>query len=602
MVKFKLYFAGDYDYAMRHAPEMSVVLWPHEDKSSDAGYRIQAGMLVRMHLPPVVMKSPIAFFAEGYDDCLQAMESALRGRQIALVEKEFLDPAMRAESEKGARHWFATLQGNIEGYRTLVRAFGDQTAKEVLKVAHDVLAYEVGSSLVGSQKDVTRSEIFQRAALRSNERYFAYRRGLDVLDGHEASALAKSHARAVVSFRLTGFNSRHEVPFEFRNTALFDRRINVLIGENGVGKSQTLVNIVGGLSMSSKRSRFSSNEPFSRVIAFSAAPSKSALPGKLRSQRVLMYRHFSLSPVRAPVKGGIQLTAGLVDLARDSTRIADASRLQIFARAVKEWLPLSRIGLPVKRGRGTGVHYTTSNGQAYLPLSRLMLPMGDLAERLMGDLDLSQGPEFFSDEGEDEMARELLARGDIRGLPGWLQRGEPQPRQRQPLSSGQDLFFRFALNLCAFIEAGTLVLVDEPENHLHPTFITRLMTLLREVLQATGSFAVIATHSPFVVREVTRMDVSIMSRTDDGMPLVRHPRLQTLGASVAAVSGYVFGDETVPTLARLTEEAFRRVRGRNMDPNDEDALQLLSRELSSEAVGYIRTRLLKEAAARGENA
>jgi len=65
------------------------------------------------------------------------------------------------------------------------------------------------------------------------------------------------------------------------------------------------------------------------------------------------------------------------------------------------------------------------------------------------------------------------------------------------------------------------------------------------------------------------------------------------------VSGYVFGDETVPTLARLTEEAFHRARGRNMDPNDEEALQSLSQELSSEAVGYIRSRLLKEEAAQG---
>jgi len=253
-VKFKLYFAGDHDYAMNHAPEMSVVLWPHQDRSGDAGYRIQAGMLVRMHLPPVVMKSPVAFFAEGYDDCLYAMESVLRGQQIAVVQNEFLEPYTQAESEKGVRQWFATLQGNIEGYRALVRTFGHQGAQDALKAAHDVLRYDPASILVGSRNEVTRSEVFQRAVIRSNERYFAYRRGLDVLDGNEAYALAKSHARAVVRFGLAGFSSRHEVPLEFRNTDLFDRRINVLIGENGVGKSQTLVNIVGGLSTSSKRS------------------------------------------------------------------------------------------------------------------------------------------------------------------------------------------------------------------------------------------------------------------------------------------------------------------------------------------------------------
>lgn len=600
-MKFKLYFAGDYDYAMRHAPEMSVVLWPHEDRSSDAGYRIQAGMCVRMHLSPVVLKEPIVFFAEAYDECLEAMESVLQGKQIAQVETEFLNTPSRGTNDKG-RPWFATLQGSIEGYRTLVRSFGAQNAKEVLRAAHDVLAYDIGFSTTGTLKDVTRSTVFQRAVLRSNERYFAYRRGSDVLDGHEASALAKSSARAIVRFRLSGFNGRHEIAFDFRNTELFDRRINVLIGENGVGKSQTLVNIVGGLSMSKKSSSFSSDEPFSRVIAFSAAPSKSSLPGKLRSQKILLYRHFALSPIWMPVKGGKQLTASLIDLARDSTRIADVSRLELFARAVKEWLPLSRVGLPVKRGHGTNAHYTTSTGQAYLPLNRLLRPVGEVTERLLADLDLNEGPEFFSVDVDAEVVGELSAEADIQNLPGWMRRGEPQPRRLQSLSSGQELFFRFSLNLCAFIEAGTLVLVDEPENHLHPTFISRLMSLMREVLRGTGSFAVVATHSPFVVREVTRMDVSIMSRTEEGMPLVRHPRLQTLGASVAAVSGYVFGDETVPVLARLTEEAFSRAYGRNMDPNDEDELQLLGRELSSEAVGFIRKRLLRETSERGGNA
>ena len=97
------------------------------------------------------------------------------------------------------------------------------------------------------------------------------------------------------------------------------------------------------------------------------------------------------------------------------------------------------------------------------------------------------------------------------------------------------------------------------------------------------------------------MDVSIMGRTEDGAALVRHPRLQTLGASVAAVSGYVFGDETVPTLARLTVEALAQAR-KGTDPGSEEGLELLSRELSNEAVGYIRAELMRSERESGNNA
>lgn len=605
MVRFELYFAGNFDYAMRHAPPMSVVLWPHADDRSDAGYRVLAGMLVRMHSQPEVLKAPIAFFAETFDTCLSAMETVLRGQQFAQVEGDFLYSSSKGESAEGNRPWFATLQGNVQSYRTLVRALGSQAAKEALRAAHDVNAYDIGTSHHGALRQVVSSRIFQRAVLRSNERYFAYRRGQDVLDGNEAEALKRFGAHAVVHFRLTGFSAPHEIELDFRQTGLFDHRINVLIGENGVGKSQTLVSIVTGLSRLTVGPTFVTRDAFSRVIAFSAAPSKSALPGKLRSQRQLLYRHFALAPSWSPSASGAQLTTSLVDMARDDTRIGNASRLQLFADAIRDWLPLSRIGLPVRIGADvSGWYYTTSPNwrdqpsQAYLPMD-LLLNINENTERYLADLDLTQAPKYFAPTGEPEDPADRIHGAAVHRFRHWREGEPPQRRHEQPLSSGQELFVRFALNLCAFIEAGTLVLLDEPENHLHPTFITQLMSLLREILQATGSFAVVATHSPFVVREVTASDVSIMSRDEEGRPVVRTPRLQTLGASVAAVSGYVFGDKTVPTLARLTEEAFLRARGRNMDPNDEGALQELSYELSSEAVGYIRSRLLKDAQRQG---
>lgn len=46
----------------------------------------------------------------------------------------------------------------------------------------------------------------------------------------------------------------------------------------------------------------------------------------------------------------------------------------------------------------------------------------------------------------------------------------------------------------------TILLIDEPESHLHPTLQTRLTTELRKRLGEVGSTALMTTHSPFVAR------------------------------------------------------------------------------------------------------
>ncbi len=136
------------------------------------------------------------------------------------------------------------------------------------------------------------------------------------------------------------------------------------------------------------------------------------------------------------------------------------------------------------------------------PLARLLEPIGDGAVHLLADVDLTRGPEFFAPRRTEDGEFEAEPDDESGPTGAAFQRRTSDrsnlPERRgecKPLSSGQELFFRFALNLSTFIEAGTLVLLDEPENHLHPTFITRLMALLRHVLRSTGSFAVIATHS-----------------------------------------------------------------------------------------------------------
>lgn len=118
-------------------------------------------------------------------------------------------------------------------------------------------------------------------------------------------------------------------------------------------------------------------------------------------------------------------------------------------------------------------------------------------------------------------------------------------RGRYTASSGQKSILLFMAHLYVEAANGALVFIDEPENHLHPRFISIMMQALRRALLATESRAVVVTHSPFVVREVDKRSVLIMSPDADGTPALYRTTLQTLGADVTAISDHAFFDGDV---------------------------------------------------------
>ncbi len=61
-----------------------------------------------------------------------------------------------------------------------------------------------------------------------------------------------------------------------------------------------------------------------------------------------------------------------------------------------------------------------------------------------------------------------------------------------------------------YLATAALVLVEEPENGLHPAGIRDVMTLLREI--STRAQVIIATHSPIVVDELDPNEVTVLRR------------------------------------------------------------------------------------------
>ncbi|WP_164840039.1 AAA family ATPase [Sinorhizobium meliloti] len=155
-----------------------------------------------------------------------------------------------------------------------------------------------------------------------------------------------------------------------------------------------------------------------------------------------------------------------------------------------------------------------------------------------------------------------------------------------PLSSGELSFLRFAALASLYIENGSLLLLDEPETHLHPNFISQFVALLDGLLEQTGSVAVLSTHSVYFVREAFEDQVIVLRSAPDRRIVAEVPTLKTFGADVGAISYFVFGEDQPSRLARDVEEKIAE-RSASWD----EVFELYKDSLSLELLGEIRARI-----------
>lgn len=113
-------------------------------------------------------------------------------------------------------------------------------------------------------------------------------------------------------------------------------------------------------------------------------------------------------------------------------------------------------------------------------------------------------------------------------------------------STGHKIVLLTVTGLLANIERYSLVLIDEPESHLHPPLLAALMHSLRRILRDHEAFGVIATHSPVVVQESLARHVRIVRREGSAFA-VQELTGETFGESIGLISAEVFGLQTDAT-------------------------------------------------------
>jgi predicted ATPase len=110
------------------------------------------------------------------------------------------------------------------------------------------------------------------------------------------------------------------------------------------------------------------------------------------------------------------------------------------------------------------------------------------------------------------------------------------------LSSGHKIVLLTITKLIEKVEEKTLVLMDEPEAHLHPPLLSAFVRALSDLLINRNGVAIVATHSPVILQEVPASCVWKIVRHGE-VARADRPEIETFGENVGVLTREVFGLE-----------------------------------------------------------
>lgn len=158
------------------------------------------------------------------------------------------------------------------------------------------------------------------------------------------------------------------------------------------------------------------------------------------------------------------------------------------------------------------------------------------------------------------------------------------------MSSGHAIVLLTMTRLVDTVDEKTLVLMDEPESHLHPPLLSAFTRALSELLTDRNGVAIIATHSPVVVQEVPRSCVWMMERSRAEGATAR-PQLETFGENVGVLTQEIFGLE-------VTRSGFHDLLRQAVDQGKtfDEIIEEYKGRLGFEAQALLRAMVVSQAA------
>lgn len=110
------------------------------------------------------------------------------------------------------------------------------------------------------------------------------------------------------------------------------------------------------------------------------------------------------------------------------------------------------------------------------------------------------------------------------------------------MSSGHTILLLIITHLVKSLKEKSLVLIDEPESHLHPPLLSAFIRTISSLLLKYNAVSIIATHSPVVLQEIPKSCVTRIERYGE-ITNIDRPKIETFAESVDTLTQDIFGLE-----------------------------------------------------------
>lgn len=432
-------------------------------------------------------------------------------------------PQVPKES-KGLGKEFFSLGQDVDYYYKLIE-LGDATRSTILKGLRD-MAFDDDTYTIAIKEDVTRVSLLRDISLISvTGQLRRLARGDSKLSKYSFKYKSPPNAEGEtfdLSFRV--------IPNSHPST-----NIHVIIGRNGVGKTYLMTNMINSLI-------HPESEDFGKFIT-----TDSRTPTSTNIFANLIFVSFSAFDENTPIK----------------PKEGDI-----------ESMKYSYVGLKKINARGSVISKSTKSLKDDFSESLencIKLGKMDLWARIVKIL--NSDPIFNSHEALDF--------ADFN--PKERDYNEKVHKLFQKYSSGHRIVLLTITKIIESIEEKSLIILDEPESHLHPPLLASFTKALSNLLIARNGVGIVATHSPVIVQEVPKDCIWILNR--EGMySSVGRFREETFGENVGSLTKELFGLEVQKSgFYQLIEDAV------SQSWNYDQVLEKFNCDLGREAQAIART-------------
>ena len=384
---------------------------------------------------------------------------------------------------------YFSVATDIEYYETLNK-MGEPVARAVLKGLNDV-AFSKNAMEVATQEAVFTESLLRDISI------------MTVKDDFYNTIFNEQSKKRSYEIELSVAKEVRHTPVKFtvKPDSFPPSNLHVLIGRNGVGKSYFFKSLINSLSVPSKQKIIDNKDPYfeeikgldniSSILVIGYSAFDTTIPRDKRSailsQNKVRYNFIGL-PEESVVNN--KASSQSIDDRASNAKLIEKAMIEEFKKVTSEILDR--------------------------PSRREML--SDAIQQLQSDPVFKDNKvlDWFQDQNE-----------------------ESRPELFSKLSSGHTIVLLMVMEVVRHLENYSLILIDEPETHLHPPLLSSLIKTIEALLIQKNAIGIVATHSPVVLQEVDSECAWILNRANHAISFTR-PDIQTYGENLNTLLREVF--------------------------------------------------------------